>query len=176
MLSTAEVLGTVAKGEWFTSVDLTTRLLSHVARLGLRVNLTKNCLVPSQSIVFLWASLDAVAMKACPSPQWVDDILRLLPLFREGRQLHYVEFLHLLEKLTAAATVVPLGLLSLHLVAACWCYSTSRNDHSTTIASPRNSLKSDIQIVCFLCIVLNTAKTVKDAHPSAPSLDNSDLL
>ncbi|CAL8395499.1 unnamed protein product [Boreogadus saida] len=50
-------------------------------------------------------------MKACPSPQRVDDILRLLLLFREGRLLRYVEFLRLLG--TAAATVVPLGLLSL---------------------------------------------------------------
>ena len=63
MLSMAEVLRTVARGEWFTSVYLK------------------------------------------------DDILRLLPLFREGRQLCYVEFLRLLGKLTAAATVVPLGLL-----------------------------------------------------------------
>jgi hypothetical protein len=164
MLSTAEVLRTVARGEWFTLVDLkdayfhvpiaphhrqflrfafqgrrfqfrvlpfglslsprvftrcvaaalsplqsrgmkilpylddwlicapsqsqvaldTTLLLSHVARLGLRVNLTKSCLVPSQSIVFLGVSLDAVAMKACPSPQRVDGILRLLLLFREA--------------------------------------------------------------------------------------------
>ena len=91
----------------------TTLLLSHVARLGLRVNLTKSCLVPSQSTVFLAVSLDAVAMKACPSPQRVDDILRLLLLFREGRLLRYVEFLRLLGKLTAAATVVSLGLLSL---------------------------------------------------------------
>ena len=69
--------------------------------------------MPSQSIVFLGVSLDAVAMKACPSPQRVDGILRLLLLFREGRLLRYVEFLRLLGKLTAAATVVPLGLLSL---------------------------------------------------------------
>ncbi|CAL8336280.1 unnamed protein product [Boreogadus saida] len=61
----------------------------------------------------LSALLDKVAMKACPSPQRVDGILRLLLLFREGRLLRYVEFLRLLGKLTAAATVVPLGLLSL---------------------------------------------------------------
>ncbi|CAL8387734.1 unnamed protein product [Boreogadus saida] len=54
-----------------------------------------------------------VTMKACPSPQRVDGILRLLLLFREGRLLRYVEFLRLLGKLMAAATVVPLGLLSL---------------------------------------------------------------
>ncbi|XP_062372037.1 uncharacterized protein LOC134059609 [Sardina pilchardus] len=193
MLTTAEVLRTVARGEWFTSVDLkdayfhvpiaphhrqflrfafqgrhfqfrvlpfglslsprvftrcvtaalshlqsrgmkilpylddwlicapsqsqlaldTTCLLSHVARLGLRVNFTKSCLEPSQSTVFLGVTLNAVTMKACPSPRRVDDILCRLLLFQEGRQFHYVEFLRILGKLTAAAAVVPLGLLSL---------------------------------------------------------------
>ena len=177
MLSTVEVRCTVARGEWFTSVDLkdsyfhfpiashhrrfafqgrrfqfkvlpfglslsprlftrcvaaalsplqtilpylddwllcarsqtleTTVLFSHVAHLGLRMNLTKSCLVPSQSTVFLGVSLDAVAMKACPSPRRVDDVLRLLLLLREGRQLRSVELLRLLGKLSAAANVVP---------------------------------------------------------------------
>ena len=193
MLSTAEVLRTVAEGEWFTSIDLkdayfhvpiaphhrqflrfafqghhyqfrvlpfslslsprvftrcvaaalsplqsrgvkilpylddwlvcapsrsqvtrdTATLLSHVAQLGLRVNFQKSCLVPSQSTLFLGMTLDAITMKACPSPRRVDDILRLLLLFREDRCLRYVLYMRLLGKLTAAATVVPLGLLSL---------------------------------------------------------------
>ncbi|XP_075325338.1 uncharacterized protein LOC142383616 [Odontesthes bonariensis] len=91
----------------------TTCLLSHVARLGLRVNFTKSGLVPSQSTVFLGVTLDAVTMMACPSPRRVNDILRHLLPFREGRRFHYVEFLRVLGKLTAAAAVVPLGLLSL---------------------------------------------------------------
>lgn len=193
MLSTAEVLRTIARGEWFTSIDLkdayfhvpiaphhrqflrfafqgrhyqfrvlpfglslsprvftrcvtaalsslqsqgvkvlpylddwlicapsqsqvvrdTASLLSHVTRLGLRVNFTKSCLVPSQSTLFLGMTLNSVTMKACPSPQRVDDILHHLLLFRGGRCLRYLEFLRLLGKLTAAASVVPLGLLSL---------------------------------------------------------------
>ncbi|XP_036956139.1 uncharacterized protein LOC119020706 [Acanthopagrus latus] len=193
MLSTAEVLRTVARGEWFTSIDLkdayfhvpiaphhrqflrfafqgrhfqfrvlpfglslsprvftrcvaaalsplqaqgmkilpylddwlvcapsrsqvtsdTATLLSHVAQLGLRVNFTKSCLVPSQNTLFLGMTLDSVAMKACPSPRRVDDILHLLLLFQEGRRLRYVQYMRLLGKLTAAATVVPLGLLAL---------------------------------------------------------------
>lgn len=94
----------------------TTSLLFHVAQLGLRVNFRKSRLVPSQSTIFLGMTLDAFAMKACPSSQWVDDILRLLPLFRGGRRLRYDECLRLLGKLTAATTMVPLGLLSLRLL------------------------------------------------------------
>ena len=78
-------------------------LLSHVAQLGLRLNFTKSCLVPSQSTLFLGVTLDAVAMKACPSPQRWDDILRLLLLFQEGRRSRYVQYMRLLGKLTAAA-------------------------------------------------------------------------
>ncbi|XP_034001039.1 uncharacterized protein LOC117494304 [Trematomus bernacchii] len=193
MLSTADVLRTVARGEWFTSVDLkdayfhvpivphhrqflrfafrgrhfqfrvlpfglslsprvftscvaaalsplqsqgmkilpylddwlicapsrlqstqdTALLLSHVARLGLRVNMEKICLNPSQSLTFIGVALDTVTMRACPSAQRLDDILQLLPLFKRGRSLAYILFLRLLGKLTAASTVVPLGLLSL---------------------------------------------------------------
>ena len=37
-----------------------TGLLSHVGRLGLRVNLTKSCLIPSQSTVFLGVLLSRI--------------------------------------------------------------------------------------------------------------------
>lgn len=57
----------------------TVALLSHVARLGLKVNLKKSCLSPSQTITFLGADLDSVIMKARPSLWWVDDILGFLP-------------------------------------------------------------------------------------------------
>ncbi|XP_041817854.1 uncharacterized protein LOC121624267 [Chelmon rostratus] len=94
-------------------VQDTAALLAHVARLDLRVNVSKSCLTPSQSITFLDVALDSVTMKACLSLRRVDDILHLLPLFRQGKWLPYVQYLRLLGKLTAAATVVPLGLLSL---------------------------------------------------------------
>ncbi|XP_056269652.1 uncharacterized protein LOC130193228 [Pseudoliparis swirei] len=91
----------------------TTRLLSHVALLGLRVNMQKCSLPPSQSITFISIALDSAAMRARPSRQRVDDILRNLTLFRGGRRLPYILFLRLLGKLTAASAVIPLGLLSL---------------------------------------------------------------
>ncbi|XP_074544637.1 uncharacterized protein LOC141804210 [Halichoeres trimaculatus] len=88
-------------------------LLSHVAQLGLKVNVEKSCLVPSQAITFIGVSLDSVAMTARPSTRRVDDIFRHLALIREGRWLAYVSFLRLLGKLTSISGIVPLGLLSL---------------------------------------------------------------
>ena len=91
----------------------TARLLSHMARLGLKVNMAKSCLVPSQATTFIGVALQSVTMTARPSTHRVDDILHLLGLFQEGRRLTYVTFLRLLGKLTSISAVVPLGLLSL---------------------------------------------------------------
>ncbi|XP_033987890.1 uncharacterized protein LOC117483621 [Trematomus bernacchii] len=91
----------------------TARLLCHVARLGLTVNTGKSCLVPSQQVTYLGLVLDSVAMRACLTPRRVDDISHLLPIFRLGKNVPYIQFLRLLGRLTAASAVVPLGLLSL---------------------------------------------------------------
>lgn len=88
-------------------------LLSHMAQLGVRVNLEKSSLNPSQSITFIGMALDTVTMRACPSLQRVDDILHHLHIFQGGRSLPHILFLRLLGKLAAASAVVPLGLLSL---------------------------------------------------------------
>ncbi|XP_035991606.1 uncharacterized protein LOC118562836 [Fundulus heteroclitus] len=52
----------------------TSRLLLQVSRLGLKVNLAKSCLVPSQTTTFLGMHLDSTTMKARPSVHRVDDI------------------------------------------------------------------------------------------------------
>ncbi|XP_077395323.1 uncharacterized protein LOC144031774 [Festucalex cinctus] len=91
----------------------TSDLLSHVARLGIRVNLPKSSLVPSQRTDFIGVTLDTTVMRAHPSPHRVDDVLRLLAHFRGGRLLPYVAYLRLLGKLTSMTAVVPLGLLTL---------------------------------------------------------------
>jgi len=52
-----------------------------VARLGLKVNLEKSSLNPSQSLTFIGVALDIVTMRDCPSAQRMDNILHLLPLF-----------------------------------------------------------------------------------------------
>lgn len=91
----------------------TNRLMLHVSRLGLKVNVAKSCLVPTQRAAYLGLVLDSVAMKAYLSERRVDDILRLLPFFKRGRRLPFVQFLQLLGKLTAASTAIPSGLLLL---------------------------------------------------------------
>lgn len=91
----------------------TTTLLAHVTQLGLTVNFAKSSLIPSQRVVFIGVVLDSVMMRASPSPQRVDDILNLVSRVQRGTRLTYGLFLRLLGKLTAASSVIPLGLLSL---------------------------------------------------------------
>ncbi|CAL9683630.1 unnamed protein product [Knipowitschia caucasica] len=91
----------------------TQAVIEHVTRLGLRVNLAKSNVVPSQQALFLGMALDSLSMSARPSPRRVGDIRALLPGFRRGRSLPYLAFLRLLGMLIAASSVVPLGLLSL---------------------------------------------------------------
>ncbi|KAK7909311.1 hypothetical protein WMY93_013995 [Mugilogobius chulae] len=57
----------------------------HVARLGLRVNLDKSNLIPSQRSVFLGIALDSIAMTARPSDKRIDSIVEMLPDFLEHR-------------------------------------------------------------------------------------------
>lgn len=91
----------------------TSRLLLHVGKLGLNVNLEKSCLTPSQSTTFIGVSLDTTSMLARPSPSRISDILLLLCQFRLGRLMSYVMFLRLLGNLASISRVVPFGLLNL---------------------------------------------------------------
>ena len=91
----------------------TRTLLDHMDLLGLCVNWQKSNLIPSQQVTFLGITMDSLSMTARPSPQRVESILQMLPAFLPGRAAPFVLYLRLLGKLTAAATVVPLGLLSL---------------------------------------------------------------
>ena len=91
--------------------ERTQRLLSHVSRLGLKVNVEKSCFTPSQTTTFVGLTLNTLTMTARPSARRVDDILEDLLMFRKGRYLRYLTYLRLLGKLTSIAAVVPLGLL-----------------------------------------------------------------
>lgn len=96
-------------------------VLSHVAELGLRVNLKKSSLVPRQETVFLGIHLDSRSLRATPSQARIVDIGRLLGSFRRGRSLTLRSFQRLLGMLAAASSLVPLGLLELRPLQR-WLY------------------------------------------------------
>lgn len=91
----------------------TSCLLSHVAVLGLKVNLEKSYLNPSQTTTFIAIALDTTTMLALPV--WTTLSASLL-LFECAccypMSCSCISF----GKLTPVSTVVPLGLLSLRLL------------------------------------------------------------
>ena len=88
-------------------------LVSHITSLGLTVNHGKSSLVPRQQTAFLGMHLDSRSMTASLSPRRVEDVVHLLRRFVGGRLLSFRTFQRLLGMLTAASSVVPLGMLSL---------------------------------------------------------------
>ena len=88
-------------------------LISYATRLGLKINQEESSRLPSQQIVFSGIQLDSRLMVATPSQQRVNNTLKLISHFRRGRALALKSYLRLLGMLTAASSVVPLGLLSL---------------------------------------------------------------
>ncbi|XP_049321018.1 uncharacterized protein LOC125781314 [Astyanax mexicanus] len=88
-------------------------LRSHVAGLGLSINLEKSSLCPSQSVQFIGMNLDSRAMKASLTTQRVVSILGLLSRVHVGRCVRYSHLLRLLGMFTAAVCILPLGLLEL---------------------------------------------------------------
>lgn len=93
--------------------DNTLLLLDHVSCLGLTVNFAKSSLTPSQRVVFIGVAVDSLTMSAQPSPQRVDEAIRLVSHARRSSRLFYGLLLRLMGKLTSMSTVVPLGLLFL---------------------------------------------------------------
>lgn len=89
------------------------RLLAHMAHLGLSVNLKKRHLEPAQRVTYLGVDLDFATMKAHLSSRQVGNILDSLVPFTGGRVVSYMQVLHLVGRLTAASSVVPLDLLKL---------------------------------------------------------------
>ncbi|CAK6970690.1 uncharacterized protein LOC117497598 [Scomber scombrus] len=76
-------------------------------------NLTKSHLEPAQRVTYLGVDLDSAAMTAHLSSRRVSVILDSLAPFRGGRVVPYRQVLHLVCRLAAASSVVPLGLLQL---------------------------------------------------------------
>lgn len=91
----------------------TSLLLHHVSQLGLTVNFAKSLLIPSQQITFIGISINSLTMSATPSPERVDDVIRLVSQVRRRQSLPFGLLLQLMGKMTAMSSVVPLGLLYL---------------------------------------------------------------
>lgn len=91
----------------------TSLLLRHVLQLGLTVNYAKSSLIPSQQVTFIGIVLNSLTMSATPSPQRVDDVVRLVSQVRQRQRLSFGLLLQLMGKMTAMSSVIPLGLLYL---------------------------------------------------------------
>lgn len=89
------------------------RLLRHIAELGISVNLRKSLLTPTQRTVFLGILLDSCLMTARPSDPRIDTIMLRVSQFQRGVSQTLRSFQVLIGLLTAASRIVPLGLLYL---------------------------------------------------------------
>ena len=88
-------------------------LLRHIQELGLVVNEKKSCLSPSQDVVYVGMAIDSSLMRARLPTKRVETILSFLHRFRLGRTVSARDCQRLLGLLTAASSLVPLGLLHL---------------------------------------------------------------
>ncbi len=86
-------------------------VLSHLSRLGLRVNWEKSKLSPVQRISFLGMELDSVNLTARLSVERAQSMLNCLESFQRKRAVPLKHFQRLLGHMASAAAVTPLGLL-----------------------------------------------------------------
>ncbi len=86
-------------------------VLSHLSRLGLRVNWEKSKLSPVQRISFLGMELDSVNLTARLSVERAQSMLNCLESFQCKRAVPLKHFQRLLGHMASAAAVTPLGLL-----------------------------------------------------------------
>ncbi len=86
-------------------------VLSHLSRLGLRVNWEKSKLSPVQRIYFLGMELDSVNLTARLSVERAQSMLNCLESFQHKRAVPPKHFQRLLGHMASAAAVMPLGLI-----------------------------------------------------------------
>ncbi len=88
-----------------------TLILSHLERLGLRVNFAKSALSPSQRISFLGTVLDTAHMRAVIAPERALAIQKLAATFKSDTARPLKVFQRMLGLMAAASPVLQLGLL-----------------------------------------------------------------
>ena len=97
----------------------TETVLAHIQFLGFKVNYKKSNLQPRQQAEFLGVLLDSVGMTASLTPRRADSLLGMLGHFRLGGLVTAHRVQKLLGLMSAAAAVVPLGLLRARPLQ-CW--------------------------------------------------------
>ncbi len=88
-----------------------TLILSHLERLGLRVNFAKSALSPSQRISFLGTVLDSAHMRAVIAPERALAIQKLAATFKSDTARPLKVFQRMLGLMATASPVLQLGLL-----------------------------------------------------------------
>ncbi len=96
-----------------------TLILSHLERLGLRVNFAKSALSPSQRISFLGTVLDSAHMRAVIAPERALAIQKLAATFKSDTARPLKVFQRMLGLMAAASPVLQLGLLRMRPLQ-CW--------------------------------------------------------
>ncbi|ROL51349.1 Transposon Ty3-G Gag-Pol polyprotein [Anabarilius grahami] len=86
-------------------------VLSHMKRLGLRLNAKKSVLVPSQVANYLGVIWDSTTMQAQLTPARVNSILGAVKGVKLGQSLTVKQFQRLLGLMAAASNVITIGLL-----------------------------------------------------------------
>ncbi len=89
----------------------TDTLVTHLERLGFKINQTKSCLTPAQEIVYLGLRLNSVIFRAFQSEDRIKTFHSCLSLFQGGRSSSLRMCLRLLGLMASTLSVVPLGLL-----------------------------------------------------------------
>ncbi len=96
-----------------------TLILSHLERLGLRVNFAKSALSPSQRVSFLGTVLDSAHMRAVIAPERALAIQKLAVTFKSDTARPLKLFQRMLGLMAAASPVLQLGLLRMRPLQ-CW--------------------------------------------------------
>ena len=100
-------------------VEDTESVLSHIQSLGFQVNSKKSDLNPRQETSFLGLCLNSLKMRATLTPQRVAGIQATLRVFSQNRRTELLYFQRMLGLISAAAMVVPLGILRARPLQ-CW--------------------------------------------------------
>ncbi len=85
--------------------------MTHLVRLGFKINQPKSCLTPAKEIVYLGLRLNSVMFRAFLSEDRIKTFHSCLSLFQRGRSVSFRMSLRLLGLMASTLSVVPLGQL-----------------------------------------------------------------